>query len=470
MLDSKSKTAREALKPFAFRDDEGEIMRPFVERVELAVASQDTQSLRELVLDLHESDVGALIETLDPETRPRLITLLGSDFDFTALTEMDDAVREEILEDIPNVQLAEGLGDLDSDDAVAILEDLDEEDRAEVLENLPASERIVLMRSLDYPEDTAGRRMQTDVIAVPPFWTVGQTIDFMRDTEDLPETFYEIFVVDPSHRLIGAVALDKLLRSKRPIKIANIMGEDLHKISATEEQEDVAREFQRYNLVSAPVVDEGERLVGVLTVDDIVDVITQEADEDLKALGGVKSEEELSDSVPTIARSRFQWLFINLLTAFLAAAVMKFFEAGLEKMVALAVLAPVVASQGGNAATQTMTVAVRALATRELGSWNFWRIVTRETAVGLINGCAFALITGTLTALWFASTSLGIVIGLAMIANLLAAALAGILVPTALHRLGADPAVSSGTFVTTVTDVVGFFAFLGIASLWFNLA
>ncbi len=444
-------------------------MPTFIERVAELVAIGDHDRLFALAGDLHEADMGALLEALEPEDRTRFIETLGSDFDFTALTEVDDSIREEILEELEADAVAEGMRDLDSDDAVYILEDMDEADKAEILDKLPATERIALQKSLDYPDGTAGRRMQTEVIAVPPFWTVGQTIDFMRDTGDLPETFYEIYVVDPSHRFLGAVALDKLLRSKRPVKVSALADPDRRTIDATDELTDVAQVFMRYNFVSAPVIDDGERLVGVMTIDDIVDIIDDEADEEIKALGGVKGDEELSDTVPAIARSRFQWLFVNLLTAFFAAAVMKLFEGSLEKMVALAVLAPVVASQGGNAATQTMTVAVRSLATGELGNWNLNRFLTRELLVSFINGAAFALITGAIASLWFGNAGLGVVIGLAMIANLFAAALAGAAVPIILDKLGIDPAVSSGTFVTTVTDVVGFFAFLGIATLWFGL-
>jgi magnesium transporter len=468
MLAAKQTTAG-VVSP-SLRDEDDGIDAGFVARVAEAVLLSDQTSLLHLVDDLHEADLGALIEALDAEDRPKLISLLGRDFDFAALTEVDDAVREDILDELPAATVAQGMRDLDTDDAVYILEDMDEADKADILDRIPASERIALEKSLDYPDDSAGRRMQTEVIAVPPFWTVGQTIDFMRDTQDLPDTFYEVYVVDPAHRLLGAVPLDKLLRSKRPVKIDKLIIEEVHRIEVTEELEDVARTFQRYNLVSAPVVDDGDRLVGVMMVDDVVDVIEDAADEDLKALGGVKGDEELSDRVPEIARSRFQWLFVNLLTAFLAAAVMKLFEGGIEKMVALAVLAPVVASQGGNAATQTMTVAVRALATQELNPMTVRRFFTRELTVAFVNGLAFALITGVVAGFWFSNQGLGIVIGMAMIVNLFAAAVAGATIPVALDKLGIDPAVSSGTFVTTVTDVVGFFAFLGIATLWFGLA
>jgi magnesium transporter len=453
----------------AFRDEDGEISSAFVARVTELVAAADHDALAELAADLHEADLGLLIEALDAEDRPKLIEVLGKDFDFTALTEVDDSVREEILEELEAETVAEGVRELDSDDAVYILEDLDEADKADILERLPATERIALQNSLDHPDGTAGRRMQTEVIAVPLFWTVGQTIDFMRDTQTLPETFYELYVVDPSHHFVGAVALDRLLRTKRPVKVSTLADPDKRTIAVTAELTDVAQLFKRYNFVSAPVVDSAGRLVGVMTIDDVVDILDDEADDEIKALGGVKGDEELSDAVPAIARSRFQWLFVNLLTAFVAAAVMKLFEASLEKMVALAVLAPVVASQGGNAATQTMTVAVRSLATGELGNWNMARFVTREVLVSFINGLAFAVITGAIAAVWFSNPGLGLVIGAAIIANLFAAALAGAAIPIGLDRLGIDPAVSSGTFVTTVTDVVGFFAFLGIATLWFGL-
>ncbi|MGE0749330.1 MAG: magnesium transporter [Variibacter sp.] len=451
------------------RGSEGAIRADFVTHVTEAIAARNGAALRTLVGDLHEADLGDLIEALDPDSRPRLVELLGKDFDFTALTEVDDTVRDEVLEALPPATVAAGVRELDSDDAVYLLEDLPREDQEKILEVLPSSERVALERSLFYPEDSAGRRMQTEYIAVAAFFTVGQTIDYMRETEDLPDRFFEIYVTDPAHRFLGAVALDRLLRTKRPIPIVDLMDADRHRVRDTDDQEEVARLFERYNLIAVPVVDAGDRLVGVITVDDIVDVISEEAEEDIRALGGVGAEEQLSDRVWSIARGRFNWLLINLATAFLASSVLGLFEGQLQKMVALAVLAPIVASQGGNAATQTMTVAVRALAMRELSSGNAWRVIGREAMVGLINGLAFAVITGVAAVAWFKIPDLGIVIGLAMICNLLAGALGGVLVPLALNRGRFDPAVSSGAFVTTITDVVGFFSFLGIATLWFGL-
>jgi magnesium transporter len=316
-----------------------------------------------------------------------------------------------------------------------------------------------------YPEETAGRLMQADFVAVPPFWTVGQVINFARDTADLPETFSEIFVVDPGYHLLGSVDISRLLRSKHDVKVDTIMDADRHVVLATADQEEVARQFERYGLMAAPVVDKNDRLVGVVTVDDVVEVIEHEVEEDAKLLAGV-GDERLSDSVREIAPPRFSWLFVNLFTAILASAVIGLFDATIESMVALAVLMPIVASMGGNAGTQTMTVAVRALATKELNPANIVRVVTRETAVGLINGLAFALIMSLVVFAWFGTEQLGLVIGAAMVINMLAAALAGIFIPLALDRMGFDPAVASTVFVTTVTDVVGFFSFLGLASLW----
>jgi magnesium transporter len=453
------------------RDEHGDLRSDFVASLARAVETGDKALTLQLAADLHESDLGDVIEALEHDLRPKLIELMGSEFDFAALTEVEDVVREEILEELPTETIVEGVHELESDDAITILEDLPAEEQAQVLEALPAGERIALQRSLDYPENSAGRLMQTTMVTAPPFWTAGQTLDFIHDVldDDLPDSFFDIFVVDPGHRFLGNVFLDALVRARRTQTLQELMNPERHRVSVTEDQEEVARVFERYNLVSVPVVDEGDRLVGAITIDDIVDVIREEAEEDVKALGGVRASEELADSVSFIARSRFLWLFVNLFTAFLAAGVVRLFEGSVEKMVALAVLVPIVCSQGGNAATQTMTIAVRALATRELNRGNAGRIIRREVLVGLINGLGFGIITGLAAAVWFGKPLLGLVIAVAMMINLAAGVLGGMLIPMTLERLGYDPAVASSPFVTTVTDVVGNFAFLGIATLAFHL-
>lgn len=453
------------------RDEEGQLRPEFVDAVKTAVNDRNRDRLNALVGDLHEADLGELIEALDQELRPELISILGRDFDFTALTEVDENIRDEIIEELPNSAVALYVQDLESDDAVALLEDLDKEDQQEILDALPAIDRAALKRSLDFPENSAGRLMQTTVVTVPPFWTAGRTIDMLRDSDadDLPDQFYEVFVVDPAHRFLGNVFLDALMRMGTEATMGECMRTDRRRVQVTDDAEDIAELFERYNLVSAPVVDEGERLLGVITIDDVVDVIREEADQEIKALGGVSAAETLTDKIPVIFRSRFTWLFVNLITAFIASSVLGLFEGQLQKMVALAVLAPIVASQGGNSATQTMTVVIRALATRELSRSNAMRVIGRELFVGALNGIAFGILTGIGASIWFHEGGLGVVIAAAMLTNLVAGALGGILVPLALEYFDIDPAVSSSAFVTTVTDVVGNFSFLGFATLWFRL-
>lgn len=448
--------------------EDGVIRAPFVAHIGAAIADRDILALKREVGDLHQSELGDLLEALLPEQRRALVELLGSDFDFSSLTEVDEAIRLDIVDNLPNAQIAQAVQELDSDDAVYILEDLDQEDQDEILSQLPFTERIRLRRALDYPEESAGRRMQTEFVAVPPFWTVGQTIDYMREDKDLPDRFSEIFVIDATFKLLGAVGLDQVLRAKRAVKVEEIMHETRHAIPATMDQEEAAREFEQYDLLSAAVVDENERLVGVLTIDDVVDVIQQEAEEDLLRMGGV-GDEELSDTVAATSRSRVPWLLVNLCTAFLSASVISMFGATIEEMVALAALMPIVASLGGNAGTQTMTVTVRALATRDLDIYNAGRVIRREVLVGLLNGAIIATLLGLVAGTWFQNVDLGLVIAAAMIVNMLAASLGGILIPLCLDKLGADPAISSSIFTTMITDVIGFLAFLSFASWWLHL-
>jgi magnesium transporter len=446
-------------------DEDGTIAPEFIRAVTQAVEKQDKSQLDLLVADLHEADLADLIELLAPDDRRHFISLLGKDLNYSALSELDEAVRDDVLEILPNTVVAEAVRELDSDDAVYLLENLDEAEKSDILGQLPAADRATLERSLEYPEDSAGRLMQTDFISVPGFWSVGQTIDFLRQSKDLPDSFQDIFVVDPANHLLGKIALDRILRTQRDISIRDIMEVDPITVAADLDQEEVAHIFERYNLISAAVADEFNRLVGVVTIDDVVDVIHEEASEDIHRLGGV-GDESLADSVFSTVTGRLTWLLINLATAILASLVISLFDATIEQLVALAVLMPIVASMGGNAGTQTMTVAVRSIAMRDLGPVNAGRVVTREVLVGLINGCIFALIMGVVAYFWFDNITLGLVIAAAMTINMIVAGLSGIVIPIALDRLDIDPAIASSVFVTTVTDVVGFFSFLGLAAWW----
>lgn len=455
----------EAAQELQLRDSEGVLRSSFVKSVTEALGARNTRKLRKLAGTLHEADLADLIELLRPDERADLINMLGEKFNLVTLSELEEPVRDQVIEALPNDQVVKAVSELESDDAVYLLEDLEKSDQTEILAKLPANERASIERSLEYPDDSAGRLMQTEFIAVPPFWSVGQTIDHMREDDHLPNSFSQIFVVDPSYHLVGSVALDRLLRSKRPIKIKDIADPDPHAIPAVEDQEEVTLTFERYDLLSAPVVDESGRMVGVITVDDVVGVIAEEAEEDIYRLGGV-GDESITDTVVRTASGRFIWLLANLATAVIASMVIAQFDASIEQMVALAVLMPIVASMGGNAGTQTMTVAVRALATHDLGPVNAYRVVSREVLVGLFNGVLFAVIVGLVAYFWFGSEQLGLVIAAAMVINLFVAALSGILIPLGLDALDIDPAIASSVFVTTVTDVVGFFAFLGLAAMW----
>ncbi len=436
-----------------------------VRDVASALSSGSFAEARDLVTDLRAPDLAQLIELLEPGQRVTLIEQLGSDLDFEVFSELDETVRDQLFEALPNQLLARAVTELDTDDAAYLIEGLDETDKEEVLSQLETSDRAAVERNLEYPEETAGRLMQAHFVAVAPFWTVGQVIDHMRETDDLPDSFSEIFVVDPSYRVLGSVELSRLLRTKRDIPVESLMEVDRHVVLATADQEEMARQFQRYDLMSAPVVDENQRLVGVVTVDDVVEIINDEADEDMKNLGGV-GDESLADSVFQTAKSRVPWLVVNLGTAILASGVIQQFEATIDQMVALAVLMPIVASIGGNAGTQTMTVTVRALATSKLSAVNAPRVITREALVGILNGLVLSLILATVVMLWFGPGRLGVVIGAAVLVNLFAAAVAGILIPLIFDYFERDPAPASGVFVTMVTDCVGFFAFLGLATLW----
>ncbi|QYO79043.1 magnesium transporter [Devosia salina] len=451
-----------------FRDAEGRISALWLERLRAFIDAGRGEDVALVMEPLHHSDVGDVLEQLDAEERLALVRALGDKFDFSALTEVDESIRLDIMEALPNADIARGVAELDNDDAVFLLEDLEQEDRDEILQALPTFERLSLKRSLDFPEESAGRRMQTDFIAIPPFWTVGQVIDYLRSEKDLPDEFYQLYVVDAAYKVLGTLPLDRFLRAPRATKIDSIMNTNLVLVKADEDQEEAARSFERYDLVEVGVIDESERLVGVLTIDDIVDVIHEEADEDIKLLAGV-GDEDVSDTTVDTVRSRVPWLVVNLFTAVMVSFVIGLFNATIEQMVALAVLMPIVASMGGNAGAQTMTVTVRALAMRELDGGRLRRLIRREMVVGVVNGVIFAILIGIVTAVRYGNVQLGIVIGLAMVINMIVAGTFGILIPLTLDRLKADPAIASAVFVTTVTDIIGFFAFLGIAGLWFGL-
>jgi len=429
------------------------------------VQAQDRAGLKAAFEDRHEADVAELITLLQPDLRRSLIALMGADLAPEVFAEFDDNIRDAALEAVDSDTLAATVQQLDSDDAVFVLEDMDVAERDEVLQRIPTTDRLILQRSLDFPEDSAGRLMQTEFVAVPPFWSVGQTIDYLRDTADLPSDFLELYVTDPTHTPIGVVHLSEILRSQRGVGVDSLLHDDFTVIAGDTDREEVARLFERYNLVSAPIVDEDQRLIGVITADDVFEVIVDEAGEDILRLGGV-GDEAVTDSLIETARGRVSWLLLNLMTAVAASLVIGLFDASIERMVALAILMPIVASMGGNAGTQTLTITVRGLATQELKQVNVARVVMREFGVGLVNGVVFALIAGLLGTYWFDDVLLGAVLAAAMVVNLVVAALAGILIPVGLDRAGIDPAVASSVFVTTVTDVIGFLAFLGFATLF----
>lgn len=441
------------------------LRREFVREILDAVDEGDEAHLHALVDSLHDADLADLIEQVGGQARRDLVRFLGSRITAEVLSELDFSVREDLLDLLAPEKLAEAVSQLETDDAVDILEDLEEDRQREVLEAVPESDRLALQEALSYPEDSAGRLMQRDLIALPEFWTVGRTIDYLRENQDLTTEFWEVFVVDPSHKPVGTVRLSHILRSPRDSLVKDLMEVEQTLIPVTMDQEEVAFLFRQYHLISAAVIDDLGRLVGVITVDDVVDVINEEAEEDILAMAGV-SEIDIHETVLYTTRTRFTWLFINLLTAVLASLVISLFGASIERMVALAVLMPIVASMGGNAGTQTMAVAVRALAMNQLTASNAVRILYKELAVSGINGVLLALMMGIAGALWFGDPLLGLVLGIAMIANLVVAGLAGMLIPLALDRFDIDPAIASGVFVTTVTDVVGFFAFLGLAAWW----
>jgi magnesium transporter len=428
-----------------------------------AVEAQDTARLNGLMEPLHAADIADLLEQISASERRDLVALWSSGIDGEILSEIDESIRDEVIGYLPHDVLADAVRELDSDDVVDLIEDLEEPYQEAILGALPENERAAVQQSLTYPEYSAGRLMQREVVTAAEDWNVGQAIDFLRSQSALPDQFYHMILIDPRWHPVGYVTLGKLLSSKRTVKLKAIAEDSFRTISVLEDEGDVAYAFNQYHLISAPVVDADDRLIGVITIDDAMSVLDEEHEEDILRLAGV-GEGSLSDSVIETTKQRLPWLAVNLLTAILASFVIAQFEAVIVKIVALAVLMPIVASMGGNAGTQALTVAVRSIATRDLTGSNVWRVVRREAMVGLANGVIFALVMGAVGWYWFGSGMIGAVLAAAMVVNLVVAGLAGILVPVALEKAGVDPALASGAFVTTVTDVVGFFAFLGLAA------
>ena len=437
-----------------------------VRTVEAALESENSKAVRELLAPLRPAEVAHLVVVLGREDRRRLVVTLGDELDVDTLIDLEGPVLADLLVVMSPHAVARAIPELDTDEAVHLLEEMDDARRDQVLSRVPAPDRAAVLAGLSFPEDSAGRLMQRDLIAVPAYWTVGQVIDYCRDTVDLPDEFYEIFVIDPRYRPIGQVSLNRLMRTRRPVLMREIMETEATTIPVDMDQEEVAFLFQQYRLASAPVIDAAGRLVGVITFDDAAAVLKEEAEEDLMRLSGVSSETDLLDRTLRTTRTRATWLLLNLGTAILASLVIALFEATIEQIVALAVLMPIVASMGGNAGTQTLTVAVRALATRELTAANAMRVVGKELAVGTLNGVLFAILVGLVAAFWFSAPDLGVVIAIAMVVNMVVAGLAGTLIPLGLARAGIDPAVAATVFLTAVTDVVGFFVFLGLAALF----
>jgi magnesium transporter len=453
----------EDLEDLALRDDYA-LNPAFVEMVVDAADRGDTARLRELIDALHPADIADLMGFLSAAYREELAPLISVEDLAEVLSELEGAIREDFLEQVEPNRLAAALGEMDSDDAADVVDDLEDDKKDVVLAAMSDVDRASIETALGYRDETAGRLMQREVLAAPQFWTVGQTIEHVRGAgAELPELFFDVYVVDPSNKPLGAVPVSRLLQSRPDVALSEIM-EPVTEIPVEMDQEEVAYIFDKYHLISAPVIEPGGRLVGQITVDDIVGVIQDESEEDMLALAGV-SDPGRGASIIEITRSRFWWLLINLGTAILASGVIAIYQGSIAKLAALAVLNPIAASMGGNAGTQTLTIAVRALATKELNAANIIATIWREIAVGLLNGVAFFIVIGLITFFWFHDPAMAVVAGLAMIINLFAAAVAGILLPLALDRMGFDPAAASVVFLTTVTDCVGYFSFLSLATL-----
>ena len=430
-----------------------------------ALDLSEKQKVITITKDLSAADIADIINLLPRSEIKSFIEFIENDFNPEILSELEEHIREEVINFLGPTHVAEFLQKLETDDAVHVIEDLDENDKNIILNKIPDIERKDLELSLNYPEDSAGRLMSVDFVSLTPNMNVGEAIDSFRISDDLPIEFYEIYLVNDSSKPIAAISLSNIIRSSRDKSLKDLESHELIMISADMDRELVAYQFERFDLVSAPVIDDKGSLIGVITADDIVEVFKDEAGEDIKLLGGV-GDEDITDSVIETSSNRFSWLFVNLITAVIASIVIGFFGRTIEEIVALAILMPIVASMGGNAGTQTLTITVRSLSTRDLIPLNYKRIINREILVSLLNGLLFAIIIGVLSAMWFSNFGLGLVLAIAMVINMVTAGFAGIIIPLILNKLGIDPALASSVFVTTVTDVVGFMVFLGLAALY----
>jgi magnesium transporter len=436
-----------------------------VEAIRAAVAAGDRALVLGLVEPLHAADIADFLEQIDAGERRGFLALYSGEIDGDLLSEIDETIREEVIAALPAEVVAEAVRDLDTDDVVDILEDLEAPAQGRILDALDKADRVAVEQAMAYPEGSAGRLMQREVVVAPEHWTVGEAIDFLRGEDGLPDQFYHVILVDPRMRPLGYVTLGRILSARREVALKALTEESFRTVEATEEEAEVAYIFNQYHLISCPVVDAGGRLVGVITIDDAMNVLDEEHEEDMLRLAGVGEEASVLDGPLATVRQRLPWLVVNLFTASISAVVISRFEATITAIVALAALMPIVASTGGIAGTQSLAVAVRALATRDLTAANARRVVLRELAAGAMNGLALAVILGVAGGLIFADPWIGGVLAMAMVVNQIVAALGGVLVPLTLERMGLDPALASGTFVTTLTDVMGFLAFLGLATL-----
>ena len=450
-------------------DDKNRDFIPFdpsiISEIMDALDLSEKQKVIAITKDLSAADIADIINLLPRSEIKSFIEFIENDFNPEILSELEEHIREEVINFLGPTHVAEFLQKLETDDAVHVIEDLDENDKNIILNKIPDIERKDLELSLNYPEDSAGRLMSVDFVSLTPNMNVGEAIDSFRISDDLPIEFYEIYLVNDSSKPIAAISLSNIIRSSRDKSLKDLESHELIMISADMDRELVAYQFERFDLVSAPVIDDKGSLIGVITADDIVEVFKDEAGEDIKLLGGV-GDEDITDSVIETSSNRFSWLFVNLITAVIASIVIGFFGRTIEEIVALAILMPIVASMGGNAGTQTLTITVRSLSTRDLIPLNYKRIINREILVSLLNGLLFAIIIGVLSAMWFSNFGLGLVLAIAMVINMVTAGFAGIIIPLILNKLGIDPALASSVFVTTVTDVVGFMVFLGLAAFY----